>query len=30
MGAFLATPMLIAARVVHDHVYPQQKAELPG
>jgi predicted PurR-regulated permease PerM len=30
MGAFLATPILIAGRVVYDHVYPQQKAELPG
>ena len=30
MGAFLATPILIAGRVVYDHVYPQQKTELPG
>jgi predicted PurR-regulated permease PerM len=30
MGAFLATPILIAGRVVYDHVYPQQKSELPG
>ena len=30
MGAFLATPILIAGRVVYDHVYPQQKADLPG
>jgi hypothetical protein len=29
MGAFLATPILIAGRVVYDHVYPQTKAELP-
>ena len=30
MGAFLATPILIAGRVVYDHVYPQQKTDLPG
>jgi predicted PurR-regulated permease PerM len=30
MGAFLATPILIAGRVVYDHVYPQHKTELPG
>ena len=30
MGAFLATPILIAGRVVFDHLYPQHKAELPG
>jgi len=30
MGAFLATPILIAGRVIYDHVYPQQKSELPG
>jgi predicted PurR-regulated permease PerM len=30
MGAFLATPILIAGRVVYDHVYPQQRADLPG
>lgn len=30
MGAFLATPILIAGRVVFDHVYPRHKAELPG
>jgi predicted PurR-regulated permease PerM len=30
MGAFLATPILIAGRVVYDHVYPQAKTELPG
>ena len=30
MGAFLATPILIAGRVVYDHVYPQHKSELPG
>jgi predicted PurR-regulated permease PerM len=29
MGAFLATPILVAGRVVYDHVYPQTKAELP-
>ena len=30
MGAFLATPILIAGRVIYDHVYPQQKTDLPG
>ena len=30
MGAFLATPILIAGRVIYDHVYPQQKSDLPG
>jgi predicted PurR-regulated permease PerM len=30
IGAFLATPILIASRVVYDHVYPQEKSELPG
>ena len=30
MGAFLATPILIAGRVAYDHLYPQQKSELPG
>ena len=30
MGAFLATPILIVGRVIYDHVYPQQKADLPG
>ncbi len=30
MGAFLATPILIAGRVVYDHVYPQDKTDLPG
>ncbi len=30
MGAFLATPILIAGRVIYDHVYPRQKTELPG
>jgi predicted PurR-regulated permease PerM len=30
LGAFLATPILIVARVVFDHLYPSQKAELPG
>jgi predicted PurR-regulated permease PerM len=30
MGAFLATPILIAGRVVYDHLYPQQKTDLPG
>jgi predicted PurR-regulated permease PerM len=30
VGAFLATPILIIARVVLMHLYPHQKAELPG
>lgn len=30
MGAFLATPILIAARVAYNHLYPQHKSELPG
>ncbi len=30
MGAFLATPILIAGRVAYDHLYPQHKSELPG
>jgi predicted PurR-regulated permease PerM len=30
MGAFLATPILIAGRVIYAHLYPRQKAELPG
>ena len=30
VGAFLATPILIIARVALDHLYPQHKAELPG
>ena len=30
VGAFLATPILIIARVALDHLYPRQKAELPG
>ena len=30
MGAFLATPILIVGRVIYDHVYPQQKSDLPG
>ena len=30
MGAFLATPILIAGRVIYDHLYPSHKAELPG
>jgi predicted PurR-regulated permease PerM len=30
MGAFLATPILIATRVIYDHVYPQHKTDLPG
>jgi predicted PurR-regulated permease PerM len=30
LGAFLAAPILIVARVTFDHLYPQRKAELPG
>ena len=30
VGAFLATPILIVARVALEHLYPRQKAELPG
>lgn len=30
MGAFLATPILIAGRVMFDHLYPSNKADLPG
>jgi predicted PurR-regulated permease PerM len=30
LGAFLATPILIVARVAFDHLYPHGKAELPG
>ena len=30
VGAFLATPILIVARVALVHLYPQHKAELPG
>jgi predicted PurR-regulated permease PerM len=30
MGAFLATPIIIAGSVIYDHVYPQEKADLPG
>jgi predicted PurR-regulated permease PerM len=30
LGAFLATPILIVARVVLDHLYPREAAELPG
>ena len=30
VGAFLATPILIVARVALEHLYPSQKAELPG
>jgi predicted PurR-regulated permease PerM len=30
IGAFLATPILIVARVALSHLYPRQKAELPG
>ena len=30
VGAFLATPILIIARVALTHLYPRQKAELPG
>jgi predicted PurR-regulated permease PerM len=30
VGAFLATPILIVARVALDHLYPHRKAELPG
>jgi predicted PurR-regulated permease PerM len=30
MGAFLATPILIVARVALSHLYPRQKSEIPG
>jgi predicted PurR-regulated permease PerM len=30
VGAFLATPILIIARVALAHLYPRQKADLPG
>jgi predicted PurR-regulated permease PerM len=30
VGAFLATPILIVARVALAHLYPSQKADLPG
>jgi predicted PurR-regulated permease PerM len=30
VGAFLATPILIIARVALTHLYPRQKADLPG
>jgi predicted PurR-regulated permease PerM len=30
VGAFLATPILIVARVAVGHLYPQSTAELPG
>jgi predicted PurR-regulated permease PerM len=30
VGAFLGTPLLIIARVALAHLYPQQKADLPG
>jgi len=30
LGAFLATPILILARVVLDHLYPREAADLPG
>ena len=30
VGAFLATPILIMARVALTHLYPRQKSELPG
>jgi predicted PurR-regulated permease PerM len=30
LGAFLATPILILGRVVLDHLYPGQPADLPG
>jgi predicted PurR-regulated permease PerM len=30
LGAFLATPILIIGRVAFDHLYPRQRAELPG
>jgi predicted PurR-regulated permease PerM len=30
VGAFLATPILIIARVALNHLYPRRKAELPG
>jgi predicted PurR-regulated permease PerM len=29
LGAFIATPILIIARVTLDHLYPSQKMELP-
>jgi predicted PurR-regulated permease PerM len=30
LGAFLATPILIVARVVLQHLYPREGSELPG
>jgi predicted PurR-regulated permease PerM len=30
VGAFLATPILIIVRVALEHLYPRQKADLPG
>jgi predicted PurR-regulated permease PerM len=30
VGAFLATPILIMARVAFSHLYPSDKADLPG
>jgi predicted PurR-regulated permease PerM len=30
VGAFLATPILIIARVAWAHLYPHQKTDLPG
>ena len=30
VGAFLATPILIVARVALEHLYPRHKADLPG
>jgi predicted PurR-regulated permease PerM len=30
VGAFVATPILIIARVALDHLYPRHEAELPG
>jgi len=30
IGAFLATPILIMARVALTHLYPRQKSDLPG
>jgi predicted PurR-regulated permease PerM len=30
VGAFVATPILIVARVALDHLYPRHEAELPG
>ncbi len=30
VGAFLATPILIIARVAFGHLYPKQTTELPG